>query len=175
MAQIKLGPAVVELQKVFPTGVYFRTDPRLFDELVRFITEPFRGSEYQKASIRLVHPTTPDAAPALSYIRSHMEHLSKAEYHAKFGPRLNVSTNMYFFLRRTERTLREQDSPEDADYVDRLLHEFVEGQEYQALEAKYWSVVNSTKGPRDKWLKASRKLDDGDEGKKPLRPVWRKR
>ncbi|KAK4952140.1 hypothetical protein LTR10_010060 [Elasticomyces elasticus] len=136
LASISLWPSQCELSKCLSTGFYPRTDAKLYDRFIDHCKQDRRTDNLSLATLSIHHPSKPDLAPTLGYIRDHIGPLSSAEFSQRFPPASAISKHMFLILRRTELLLHQQNRLRTAEDVGALIQKFFDEQTQQALNQK---------------------------------------
>ncbi|KAK5729848.1 hypothetical protein LTR17_011609 [Elasticomyces elasticus] len=137
LSRISLWPAQVALIKELTSARYHNTDVRLWDKFVKFAIQSGYCTDHSAAKLALTHPAKPEAGPAISYVRSHLAPLSRADFEREFPTGSSIRLSMAFFLRRISEITLRQNKTTDHDYVEQLMRTLLDDQERTSLEVKW--------------------------------------
>ncbi|KAK4888858.1 hypothetical protein LTR27_012319 [Elasticomyces elasticus] len=141
LASVSLWPSQVAISKELVTGTYYNTNPDLYDRFVKFVGKDGHQTEYSSAQLALVHPTRPNAQPALSYVRTHMGALTQTDVEELFPRGSSVRRSMYFFLRKVNDAMLRQKRTGDSDFLEQVVQNMFDQRELADLDAKYQREV----------------------------------
>ncbi|KAK5753029.1 hypothetical protein LTS12_016906 [Elasticomyces elasticus] len=145
-----LWPSTIKLASALQSGRYPKTNAKLYQHVLQSLeAETWKGdSALRVARLYLHHPAAPNPEPMWSLLQQHFGGKTQAEMlEQTMASGTRAKVNLLYAMQTTERLLRLQDRPSDAEWVSKKQSELLAGTDEVTRKLFEWHQ----KSPEQAW------------------------